>query len=858
MFEQFINKAMSEIWCNPFMDRASIIQPQRIAVREGIKREFRLPWTTLTLPNQSDRFYLYQIGHIPNTFLGIFKRYSEWTTFSKVCMDNELNCDFYIHTGIEIAKSHVFLKRDGLGTLFVAVRYYEHMPNVRTNDLFMRFYANAFKESVRANGLDELIYINGGLLDSTARKLEILNDYYNGKAEGIGYTYLQYNGVEYGHLTPSQVIVGNTLEYLHDRAVKESIDFKVSDLPTFTSQMDSKAKYLLHIPKEHADTIDYYDDIDILLIVPINDIEGNYKGIRYHTNAVDAVRMVTHNDYSIPTDYVEEFVANNPDILNLNDLVIRVNLKHSGYQRALAPNSSLTNELYKLTDEEIVQSLTGFGATLPEWRAENLEQATHTLLYSNLKRFTVEEVLEAYGYDSSMKILFDTPLKVEDDGGTPEFRLPYGLQQNSTVYEFDEQGLLLGFYNHTNGPEYYPRNAGCKLIEVHRGRTSQSIDMVVGENASSIVEGRDYKFYILTAVDSSGVDGDWVPAVEGEHYYFSNGNVRWDDIDLRQKTPLVVSDHFALGYTTDVSIHDGMLCHRVVRYEEVNSVMVSTPLEIPMGKLDVWLNGHALIEDVDFIIKDRVELIIFNKEYLRSGDSQTLTVRWAGHWNHGYGDFNDYQIGFVNQGLLSANNKYDVRDNRLIRCIVGGKTIAASDLTFQEEHTGVYVVDEIRDGTPYLIEYTKPPLWDVRDFVPEDYREQAMEFTGRVNAIMTARTHEPPLPPVVTTDRRYTLFSVFIGAILAAMKNGIVEVEHGQLHDDQLESLAQPYLPLLDVDPCRLDLALSKELMVIHPHPFLEDINVTLFEYNVLERLSHKYLNSKVDMTQFVTVGETC
>lgn len=856
MFEQFIDKAMGEIWCNPTMDRVSILKPKRISPREGIKRVFSFPWNELLMPNQDDRFYLYQIGHIPNHFLGIFKKYPRWTTLADICNENNLHVDLYLDDGVEFAKSHTFLIRDHLGTLFVAVRYYDFMPSIRTKDLHMRFYGNAFAASMRNQGNDQLIYINGGLIDSASRRLDILNDFYTRRNEGTGYTYLQYNGIEYGWLTPGLAGIGNTMEVLQDYAVKEYHDFKVSDLPTFTSKLDSKAKYLIHQPKSGEDMIDFYDDIDILLFTPMPGDNGEYKGIRYHTNARDAIRMVTHQDYAIPTDYVEEYIANHPDIFNMETLHIRLLVKHSGYNRPLAPNASKTNELYRLDDAEIVKSMIGFNAIIGEWNAAELEASMHTRVYSSMERLTIEQVLEAYGYDASMKYLFNSPLFPVQDGGVNEFKLPIGFWSGCTVYEYDTNGCLIDFHSNIIGPEYYPNSPDCAKIEVHRGFTSKYIDMTSGLDVVAIDDTLNYKFYMLTAHGDTGLDGEWIEAVEDEHYYFKNGNVRWD-VDLRLYKPLVVSDAIALGYTEMVSVDAGIVSLQAKRLMLKDDHTLDTPLEIPMGKLDVWLNGHPLIETLDFIIVDGTNIYIHNKEYLLDAEQQKVTIRWMGHQVPSYEKFSDFEVGYVNQGLLSANGKFDVKDDRLTRCIVGGKIVPVEELEFQEEHSGAYVRD-IDDGTPYLLEYSKPPLWDMEPYIPDNWREDSLSLNIRIGALLTQKLPAAPLPSVVATDRRYTLYSTFISAIIANIKNGTITVEHDLLTDDEVVSVAVPYLHLLDSDPCNLDLPILHDLTIVHPHPFFTEVNVTLYEYNLLERLSQRFLNNKLDMTQFVSVGEIC
>jgi hypothetical protein len=847
MFKELINKATRNIWCNPFMDRPSILVPKRIAPKEGIKRHMELPWNILYLPDQQERFYLFQIGNIPDRALGLLQRYENWTTLSDVMVDNELTANLYLTDGVEFMRNHVYIKRGMGGVLFLAIKHYSYMPDPRADKLYLRLYQNSFRESSRSSGIDKLIYAAGGLMDHRDTILEVLNDYYDRKDSG--YVWLKHNGLEYGHFSPGMVTVGDSLEFVQDLSVKKVLDFKVSELPTFVSELDSKAKYLLHQPVYDNPTIDYYDDIDILLIDKTFGGEGNYRGVRYHNNALDSIRMVTHQDYSIPVNYIEEFIADNPDILNMDNLTIRLIIRHSGYDRPLDHNASKTHELYKLSDEEILEAMVGFGGVIGEWRAEKLEASEHVSLYSKQDELTISDVTKGYGYDSIMVELFSSPIPGTDDGGELEFKLPVGLRSNSTIYEYDGDGVMLGQYDITsNRFEYYPLHPECARIEGFRGKTTTSPDYVVGEVIQPLDPERNYRFYLLTVAQPSGLTGEWIEAVIDEHYRIEDSIVRWD-VDPRLRLPLVVSDTEALGYTTILRSTEQVLRHRVVRYEDGRYL----PLELPMGNLTVWLNGHCLIAGLDYVLNDGTEIVIINKEYLVAAADQSLTLRWSGHIEDKLPEDHS-ECGVVKQGMLSANNKFDIRDDRLSRVVVRGKVLQPDMLEYAEDHSGV-LVEGVMDGSPYTIEYYQPPHYGLGIENISEFKSDSLSLNIRLSALLSSKLPQPTFPPFITVDRAYVLYSVFISAVLEDMKNGNIRIEHGALTEKELVSLAQPYLPLLDMDPTLIDLPFTKELVAIHPHRYMEDITVTLYEYQTLERLSLKYLNGLVDMTQHVRIG---
>src|SRR5690606_19626594 len=86
-----------------------------------------------------------------------------------------------------------------------------------------------------------------------------------------------------------------------DTSIKRVVKLNLADLQVFDSRLDKKRKYLLNYPGSGEDIVDYFDDCDFFVTTTKN----NGVKLFYHNNAPDAVRQLTHKDYSVSTAYVQ-------------------------------------------------------------------------------------------------------------------------------------------------------------------------------------------------------------------------------------------------------------------------------------------------------------------------------------------------------------------------------------------------------------------------------------------------------------------------------------------------------------------------------------------------------------------------
>ena len=122
---------------------------------------------------------------------------------------------------------------------------------------------------------------------------------------------------------------------------------------------------------------------------------------------------------------------------------------------------------------------------------------------------------------------------------------------------------------------------------------------------------------------------------------------------------------------------------------------------IPPRRLDLWLNGHPLIENLDYYV-NWPEVTIVNKSYLNPEAEQWIEVRGTGFCNSDMTMDEARESGFVEHGYLSHDRQYDVRDDKVVSIVVAGKLGHRDQLSFAEDNLGV-AIEGPANGSPYAV-----------------------------------------------------------------------------------------------------------------------------------------------------------
>lgn len=844
-----IRHAIKNVWCTPDQDYQYIFKPARISRPRGVERELAVEWEYLRLPNNVDTFHIYQIGQLSPLLLNLIPEEQTWYTLKSACNQQNLMVDLYLNNGRQFPRFDSYILKTRTRNLLIAVKNQHRIGSLETNPLYVRFYSNAYFASERSSKTVDKILVEGKYVDSPETLL-LFQRRIRDLQKKPGHVKVYHNGWLVNDTPPDKVVNGDVIELVYDSTIYDVVSFPVKDLETFNSELDGVRKYLLSRLKGSAQRIDYVDDLDLYLVK-----QGpmHYQGVYFHKNLGSSIRNVTHKDYSIPVNHVVGFSNEFPDWKDPLDLTVQLHVRKSGYDRPLVDEHHRIKELYRLQDDEIYRAMIGADSTVPVWKAGALESSGYTkIMRSGYQDISTQLVQDAYGYNAVSKLLADTPQVVEDLGGYKGVVLPPGLREKSTVYEYDSSGKLIDFYVHEQGKEYVVNNPQCVLVEGIVGVGSHHLSTVYGNRATPIDSHHSYRMYTCP-VYGDEPSYEWSD-VTGNHdlYEIVDGEVVWM-VD-NSVYPAVKNDERFLSYHIDLAPVGGLLKFSVTAQENRGGDLVTLPLKIPVGHLAIWMNGHSLIENLDYYV-DWPQIIIVNKKFVVEGESQAIVVRGTGFCLSDMSREPPAEFGFVKHGLLSLNNRFDVRDDKVMRFLVGGKTKHRQDIEFSEDDSGIRVTN-IPNGTPYVAEDVVVPLRGRTVDDTYDLRQRSLEVDKSIGDYLSLKYPEPVYDEPNIIENRYPVFSPFVSKIHRDLQEGFLSPEgyDGQYSDAKLKEWLRDYEYLLDYDPIKKKV--DERYVVVHPTELWNESELNIYQYTLLHRAIKVYLDDKVDLSRFVAIKE--
>lgn len=851
-FDYLIDHAQKNVWCSPRQDFQIILAPRRLSPKNGSRSTQRVLWTDYALPTKTDWWFVYQIGEITPELIGLGDRKMQWISLMNHCNSELLIADLYTARGLQFPRHESYLLHTLDGNLILAIKKRARIADLNVEQPFLRLYSNAYFSTKDAADTTNGIEVNGFKVDTADNLSKFLAKWRKVKTyKGAAYGFV--NGYRVQDLNITTVAIGDLVEYVWDSSIKRVVELPITGVQGFTSSLDRKAKYLLHFPgKQPIETIDYRDDVDFFLIRRTT--EAVFKGVYYHKNAEDAVRMVTHRDYSIPVSYVQDYANQVTDLGAVESLSIQMHIREAGFKRPLVNEAHRIKELYKLGDNDLLQAMIGTESTVPSWQADSLESSQYPAIMRALDgEITRLMVQEAYGYNAISKLIADTPQILPT--GERWFKLPYGLQHNATVYEYDQDGVLIDWHLHISGEQYAPRSSKCYYIEGIVGLGSASLSTVYNQTNVHLDSEANYRYYVC-GLWNNEPDGLWVDVTGDDSYYdIVNGVLMWK-VDQTKFYTAIKNDLRFLASYLDLDYRDGIL-RFTVNVDEVRTDGVTYPgrAELQFGQLDLWMNGRALIEDLDYYV-NWPEICLVNKEYLIPGKLQRIQIRATGFCNKDLTRNKPGDIGFVKYGLLSENNRFDIRDDKVLRIVANGRLRHRSQLSFAEADSGVRL-EGLRNGAPYQISEIIVPLQGLTDDDTYSLRAKSLVVDKQVSDYMSLKLPEPAQPNPNPIPTLYGVYSPFCSKVIYDLQQKILtdaEVQ-GMNSDLALRQLLSGYEWLLAYDPVRRGVP-DPLYVSIHPHNLKTEITLDVYQWRFLRRAIRLYLNDKVDITKFVRIEE--
>lgn len=894
MNDYLLRHAIENVWCNPTMDRQHVYKLAKLSPGHGVKIRYAVNYESFDLPSSNEYYHVYQIGKVVPIRLGLPTKLGVWMTLSEVVRDNLCLMDLFLENGLQFPRFETYVRIQADRNVVFAVKKNDLIGDIDTLPVFVRFYTNAYFSSDRSS-VDgkRFIRTQGVRPKTTTEILQFQNKLNQVIAADGGFPLFWVNGRSVHELSLTTIQVGDVAEYVLDGSITGFKDFKVTDMPTFTSSLDKVRKYIIHYDDANVKSIRFFDDLEVQLFKPLP-VAGRWMGVTYHRAKGDWLRMLTHKDYSISIPRLQTFVDSHPtdprNIIDpvrwnvdkwesLSQLTMRVYFRNSGYDRPLQADANRIQELYKLKSSQIIDAMTGTKASNPLWKAEALEQCPYVKFMNMPAEFvypisynlhdqtnTAKEKAiafagDVYGYHSAATILAETPSKVYALGNQRVADLKYEHWYDATIFEYDAVGALIGYHYHTAGQRYTPRSPDCAMVEAVTGFGGDRMATSFGLEAMVLPSGYNYRLYV-SSVWAGAPQGDWVDITDHPE------RNRWGYLD--DTTDVIrwvwtadaatwygairVDTHFLLE-TFSFGGSNGVYQLNISSVEKHDTEEVNTLMEIPFGELGVFIQDptgryRPLIEGLDFTVK-WPRVVLHNLEYRRAG-AQSVLLRGYGFCEPDLKRPAPSEIGFIKHDVLSNDNKYHIHSHKVQRIIVDGHLKFPGDVVFEEQLNALKVADE-RNGAPYIIDTPQVRFKDVyvddaKARVEDDERDRLvaeymqMYYPTRRNDGLDTITH------------RYRVYSTFSNKLVVDLLSGRLNPTGlmGQYSDMKIKEWLASYEWLLDYDLCNTEY--NRNHVLVHPHWFDDPQGLQLHHYNFLVRALKLYLRYPPNFSTFIFV----
>lgn len=854
--EYLAQHARENVWCVPYQDQQIILDLAHLSPLRGEIGSCKVMWRDVTLPTPQDYYHVYQIGGNGPDRLGLPWDTDKWISLQAWATQNRAVIDLYTHSGIHLPLATSFVYRTDNGDFVIAVQLlpanwapkFQSMVTLGADTLSLRIYRNAFYSTQAGAGPTLPVVYGGGLMRTQAALIQVkleINSYLT--EPGLVKVFVNGYWIDTNNL--SKLVTGDIVEYVYDASVARVVDFHVSELRDFMSLVDDTSKYLLHPPKDPRGLImRYRDDVDVYVYT--GDPDLSIKGLYYIRNAEDSMRMVTHADYSLRVDYVNAYQALLDD-QNVN-LRIQLHIRDAGDRNYLVPEHHRIARLYAFDDAVISAAMIGGDALVQDWQAPYLEGSLYPALMRDYSgNLDSNDVAYCYGANACGLLLANSPCVVNIEANGNWVPVGLQLQAGCTAFEYDAQGLLIGWRQFSGSERYYPQDSNCRLVEFQTGLGGSALDWVQGNDNIILPTGVRYQLYYC-GVDKGIPDLVWKPAVMGTHYTIDRGILTWT-MNALSKRGLMVSDKKFLLYSTDFTSGDGNY-HFTIAHSDTPG----TPASLQPKRLAINLNGRWLIEGVSCVVKWPV-VYLTSDRHLNAEGAQRVTVMGTG--------FCDpttmmrelpTDVGWVYRGVVSADGRYNLREDRVLHTIVDGAVIDTAKVPFAElvpdGDTAGYAA--LTNGLPYAVYPVVTPVREYSEDVNAALDSLELATDSAVSDYLTTR-----VPMYSSTDPNpirdfYRVYSPFMSGLLKSLKLGTIMVPYSPDDKASVLSAVTPILGLLDYDPATL--GINTNYARVAPYPFAATmVTVTKKTYRFLEQVNQSYLHGVIDISSYFRLGDS-
>lgn len=846
--------AIANAWANPQADRQHVLKLARASRDIGDIKYTNVMFNRIPLPTLGKRYHVFVIGQNHPWTWNFAKNYistapyEEWTPISKLWNERQLTACLYTDTGLMMPNPGVFIRMQYDHSILVCFEDFSKMSIKGVQQFYLRVYTNAMYEKVLEPARAGMMENFGGVMSTPNQVLSWQNRYLALKAKpGLAQAFV--NGILVDDFPPGSYGLFDWVDVRYDASVLRSVNIAIKDMPTFLSTLDKTQKYIFHPPRLNNDSdlkMVSYDDVDFYLI------GKNGKGAYFHKNVRSAVRTLTHRDYTLNVGFLQNYVVANPTFGTINECKVRAVIRQGGMDIPVPYEHHRLRELYKMNDQLIMSTFTNARATLPEWQAANLELSGYSIMVNTPYPYLNKEIVKnGYGYNAMTRYMAETPMTTFSTGlvnVNPVVEPGPQLRSNSTFYEYDTNGLYLSSKYVGSGYRYVTDSANTRLVEGYWGRVSKTLNTVVGNAPVPLV--KDYGYRLYQAAWTNGVinEKSWKDVTDDRAIVgINNGIATWLHNPVRF-IGMVLFNNVFLGYDFELAHTDRTLSFAITHTWPGGGLLSPFPL----GKIDIVMNGRSLVPEIDYYI-DFPRIVIVSKKHINQSGPNKFTVRSYGFCTSDlklqpYGD-----IGWVQNGQVSYNSLFNLRDDRNVRCLIGGQMVRREDLVYNEDRPTANTLNPNYNGLPYYIDNVMSAVNGVVDYQSYPDMVKSQDLDKRLESYISSLWPQPPLNNPTAIVDKYAVYSPFFHKVMMDLKLGVLILPGTWQSYEQIDTMLAGYKWWLDYDPCVR--GVDDQFVLIQPHGFNTAQTVTVAQYTFLQTITKIYLGDKISLSGHLTMS---
>lgn len=833
-----------------------------------------------------------------------------WVRASEYSNKRGVALDFYKADGSMFPRTEVYIMPCFDGVTLVCIPKNDNYSLPIDKNFYMHCYTTDINTHlISAENLPKYSfgYVGGIFIQHEDMERCVLN-YNTWVGYDMGMVSFYHNGI-LKPIDKVSPVPGDLIEACYDPSIELVAKYDYSTMPDYYSTLDSKRKVILFPGFDDKPRMyRYYDDCIFYVKNRRNNNSIYYN--RNTIDAVRQLTHQDYGLAAAYIEFLASRLINDDKTgkTTMKDIEVVVAYHATRWQFKLGPTSSRINDLYLLEKpSEILDAMTGSNSNVKEWQAATLEGApTNRVLNSIVQGLTSTTVRDGLGYHGCSVAMSNSPLYMpavtpgmpgyEELYPTPPYtsglgyEIPPTFVQSSTAYEYDIDGLLLRL-QYVKNQEWYAPNEKTAYIEWVLGKPSTWLDWIVSHKDVPIRCGYGFRVYkagwaidpdweppepILNEIKISKdgtnpyppngkevkilkygeipvdpdpnlpeggyVVGPWVDITDTDEYRIEDGYVVWN-FDTVNYVGMVVFDTAHLYNEFELTHIDNTLSFGITHQWPIGGPLVT----IEPGQLDVWMNRHPLIENVDYIV-DFPMVHIISKMWLVEGP-QFIQYRGTGLSKNGL--VNTSELGIVADGVLGYNGRYNLRIDRPTKTIINGRLYLTSTVDWAEDiHHGnnlkdlngfPYEVKHIYSANKYVDLYNT--YWGYDDAISLDKK-----VSDYLSIHATYKTPYAPDLPYMEKDK-YTLYSPFLSKIVNELILGFMEApkpsgEQVPYPDQVVYELIKPYEWMLKYDP--VILGFDMRWFTVHPYNNWKKVTVTPDQLTLISVVNDLFLKGQI------------